>query len=116
MYASRKGARYHPPHYEIFHVGTHRGDKNMTAIIFRHLDKIDYVSGCVILMEFTIDDQATYYVVRVEQYCKNLEYIRVPTHAEAKTLFLQKLEEYKEKLSQGRHYIDLQLAEREDGV
>jgi hypothetical protein len=88
----------------------------MTLIRFKDLDKIDYVSGYVVLVQFIAGDDAPYYVVRVSQYCDNLEYIKILSHAEAKKTFLSKCEEYKEKLSQGRPYIDLQLAEREDGL
>lgn len=81
-----------------------------------NLEQIDYVSGYVVLMQFTADDQDPYYVVRVAQYGEDLEYIKVLSLPEAKSTQLRVCEEYKEKLSQGRPYIEFQLAEREDGL
>lgn len=80
------------------------------------LDKIDFVSGYVELTLFTREEQGSYYVVRVSQYCKDLEVIKVSELPEARNTFLRKCEEYKEKLSQGRPYIEFQLAERDDGL
>jgi hypothetical protein len=82
----------------------------------KRLDEIDYVSGRILLTQFTEADEAPYFVVRVEQYCSNLEYIKVPSMKEARSIWWQKCDEYKERLSQGRPYFELQLAERQDGL
>jgi len=85
-------------------------------LTFGTVDQIDYVSGFVQLMKFTPEDQDPYWVVRVEQYCKNLEYIKVLSLPDARSTFLLKCNEYKKRLSFGRPYIEFQLAERDDGL
>jgi len=45
----------------------------MTAMCNRDLDKIDFVSGHVALMEFDFEDAAPYFEVRGSQHNENLE-------------------------------------------
>jgi hypothetical protein len=80
------------------------------------LHKRDYVSGFVELMQFVRGDKEVYWVVRVERYCKNLEYIKLQSFADALTTFAEICEKYREQLSEGRRYVKLQLAERQDGL
>lgn len=86
----------------------------MTAICFEALDQIDYISGSVVLTQFTSEDEAPYYVVRVTQYGKNLEFIKISSLKDAQATWRQKVDEYREKLDQGRPYIYFQLRERDD--
>jgi hypothetical protein len=82
----------------------------------RNLDKIDFVSGCIELNEFMVAEEAHYFVVRVEQYGKNIDYTKLPSIEEATAAFRSNCEKYKQQLSEGRPYIEFQLSEREDDL